>query len=181
MVMVRPRAGRFCYSEEDFAAMRRDAALLLEHGADGIVFGMLRADSTVDTKRCGDIVEIAGDKQTVFHRAFDEVSGPSRALEELIGLGFTRVLTSGQRETAHEGRALIRRLIHQAAARIEVLPGGKVRTNNVLDLVNQTGCTQVHLRACSDHPDAANSSGRQVDPQVVQRMRRVLDEIGNSE
>ncbi len=90
MAMVRPRAGGFCYSEEDFAVMRRDAALLLEHGADGIVFGMLHADGSVDTKRCAEMVAIAGDRQTVFHRAFDVVADPLRAIDELVDLGFTR-------------------------------------------------------------------------------------------
>lgn len=178
MAMVRPRAGGFCYSEEDFTVMQRDAALLVEHGADGIVFGMLHADGSVDTKRCGKIFEIAGDRQTVFHRAFDVVAEPLRALEELIDLGVTRVLTSGQKETAHHGRALIGQLIERAAGRIEVLPGGGVRQHNVLELVESTGCSQVHMTAFSGQPYPSNSSGEQVDPQIVQQMKDVLGMIG---
>ncbi len=123
MAMVRPRAGGFVYSEADFAVMRRDAAILLEHGADGIVFGVLHSDGTVDATRCGKMLEVAGGKQTVFHRAFDVVPDPTRALDQLIDLGFTRVLTSGQQKTALEGSELIARLIARAAGRIEVLPG----------------------------------------------------------
>ena len=87
MVMVRPRAGGFCYSEEDFTVMQRDAELVLERGADGIVFGFLHADGSIDVHRCGRLVEIAGDKQTVFHRAFDVVPDAIGELERLIGLG----------------------------------------------------------------------------------------------
>ena len=64
MAMVRPRAGGFCYSEADFAVMRRDAAILLEHGADGIVFGILHSDGSVDAKRCGKMLELAGGRQS---------------------------------------------------------------------------------------------------------------------
>jgi copper homeostasis protein len=44
LVMVRPRPGGFAYSEADLQVMRRDVDLALEHGADGIVFGVLTAD-----------------------------------------------------------------------------------------------------------------------------------------
>ena len=190
MTMVRPRAGGFCYSPGDFATMRRDAALLLEHGADGIVFGILQSDGSIDTHRCGELVEIANGKQTVFHRAFDVVPDASNALEELIDLGFTRVLTSGQEKTAMEGRELIRSLIAQAATRIEVLPGGGVRALNVRQLVAATGCTQVHLTAFSMRIDTSTSgscvnfgglpgspsgSYEGVDPELVRRMRETLD------
>ena len=117
LAMLRPRAGEFCYSDEDFATMRRAAALLLENGADGLVFGMLRSDGSIDTKRCGKLAEIADGKQTVFHRAFDIVPDPSRTLDQLTDLGFARVLTSGQKKTAVEGCELIRRLIAQAGSR----------------------------------------------------------------
>ena len=190
MTMVRPRAGGFCYSPGDFATMRRDAALLLEHGADGIVFGILQSDGSIDTHRCGELVEIANGKQTVFHRAFDVVPDASNALEELIDLGFTRVLTSGQKKTAMDGRELIRSLIAQAATRIEVLPGGGVRALNVRQLVAATGCTQVHLTAFSARIDTSTSgscvnfggvpgspsgSYEGVDPELVRRMRETLD------
>jgi len=190
ITMVRPRAGGFCYSPGDFATMRRDAALLLEHGADGIVFGILQSDGSIDTHRCGELVEIANGKQTVFHRAFDVVPDASNALEELIDLGFTRVLTSGQKKTAMDGRELIRSLIAQAATRIEVLPGGGVRALNVRQLVTATGCTQVHLTAFSARIDTSTSgscvnfggvpgspsgSYEGVDPELVRRMRETLD------
>ena len=190
MAMVRPRAGGFCYSPEDFATMQRDAALLLEHGADGIVFGILHSDGNVDTQRCGKLVEIAKGKQTVFHRAFDVVPDATRALDELVDLGFTRVLTSGQKKTAMEGCERIGSLIVQAGTRIEVLPGGGVRAFNVRQLVTATGCTQVHLTAFSARIDTSTSAScvnfggvpgspagsyEGVDPEMVRRMRETLD------
>lgn len=192
VAMVRPRAGGFCYSNVDFAVMRRDAALLLGHGADGIVFGILHSDGSVDSKRCGKMLEIAGGRQTVFHRAFDVAPDPFRALEELIDLGFTRVLTSGQQKTALQGSNLIRRLIERAGNRIEALPGAGIRAHNVEQLVQATGCKQVHMTAFSAEidpstaasplhfgsiADSSSSAYGHVDRETVRRVRETLDAI----
>lgn len=192
MAMVRPRAGGFCYSGADFAVMRRDASLLLENGADGIVFGVLDPNGKIDTERCGKLLELAGERHTVFHRAFDVVPDPMRALDELIDLGFTRVLTSGQKKTAVEGRELIRQLMRRADRRIEILPGGGVRPHNVRELIQTARCTEVHLTAFSAKvdastcnsplsfgsiPEAPSSSYEAVDHEAVRRMREALDAI----
>ena len=205
MAMVRPRAGGFCYSEAEFAVMRRDAELLLKQGADGIVFGILHSDGSVDAKRCGKMLGLAGGRQTVFHRAFDVVPDPFLALEELIDLGFTRVLTSGQEKTALEGRAVIRRLIDSARGEIEVLPASGVRAHNVEQLVRATRCKQVHMTAFAAKVEASSitpqlptagncgppvvaerysqfSSYEHVDSEIVRRMKETLagmaDDVG---
>jgi copper homeostasis protein len=196
MAIVRPRSGGFCYCEADFAAMQRDASLLLEHGADGIVFGILNSDGSVDTKRCGKLLELAGARQTVFHRAFDVVPDPVRALDDLVDLGFTRVLTGGQKKTALEGKNLIRKLNDQARGWIEILPGGGVRAPNVRQLVEATSCTQVHMTAFSARidpststspltfgslPGSPSSSYEHVDRVIVRQMREILDGISAHE
>jgi len=190
IVMVRQRPGGFCYSEEDFAVMRRDAGPFVEHRADGIVFGVLHSDSSVDTNRCGKMLEIAGGKQTVFHRAFDLVPDANRALDELIDLGFTRVLTSGQKKTALEGRERLRQLIVRAREQVEILPAGGVRPHNVRQLLEVTYCTQVHLTTFSARCDASMSTSpvsfgsipgapsswyECVDREAVRCMREMLD------
>lgn len=132
MCMVRPRESGFCYTDCEFEVMLADAAALLEHGADGIVFGFLKEDGTIDTKRCQKMLEVIGSKESVFHRAIDVVPDVMAALEELIALGVTRVLTSGQAPTALEGAETIRAMIAHAAGRIEILPGSGIRPHNVL-------------------------------------------------
>ncbi len=131
MAMNRPRAAGFCYSETEFAVMERDADLLLEHGADGIVFGILNDDGTVDIARTRTLRKRIAPRQAVFHRAFDVTPDPFRALNELIDIGITRVLTSGQKNGAPEGFALIAKLIEHARDRIEVLPGAGIGLDNV--------------------------------------------------
>ncbi len=162
MAMARPRQAGFCYSAMDFAVMERDADLLLERGADGIVFGILNSDGTVDTARSRMIRNRIGDRQAVFHRAFDVTPDPFRALEELIDLGITRVLTSGQRNGAPEGSTLIKQLIDHARGRIEVLPGAGLGLDNIRDFVLTTGCAQVHMTAFAEMRDTSTQANPQI-------------------
>jgi copper homeostasis protein len=142
--LIRPRPGGFVYGDDPFLTMRRDADLALAHGADGLVFGLLRSDHSIDRPRTSALVAQAGRRQTVFHRAFDLTPDPFAALETLIDLGVTRVLTSGQQPAAPDGADLIRRLIERAAGRIEILPGAGVTPANAAALIARTGATQLH-------------------------------------
>jgi copper homeostasis protein len=147
VVMVRPRAGGFAYSEAEMASMERDVEAAVEAGADGIVFGILQADGRIDLARCRRIRQLIGERQAVFHRAFDVTPDPYEALEQLVDLGITRVLTSGQKDSVPEGVELIRKLIERAGERIEILPGGGIQSWNVKEMIEKTGCGQVHLTA----------------------------------
>ncbi len=162
MAMNRPREAGFCYSATEFAVMERDTDLLLEHSADGIVFGILNDDGTVDIKRTRTLRKRIGSRQAVFHRAFDVTPDPFRALEELIDLGITRVLTSGQKNGAPEGATLIKRLIDYAQGGIEVLPGAGISLDNVRELVAATGCTQIHLTAFTERRDTSTQANPEI-------------------
>ncbi len=147
VAMVRPRAGGFCYSPAEMDVMLRDTENAMELGADGVVFGILKADGNIDIERSRQLRDRIGNRQAVFHRAFDVTPDPFRALDELIDLGITRVLTSGQQNAAPDGADLIRQLIDRAGGRIEILPGGGLRLNSLDEFVARTGCVQVHLAA----------------------------------
>lgn len=151
MCMVRPRESGMSYSEGEFEVMLRDAGLLLQHGADGLVFGFLQPGGELDVEHCRWFVEEAlaaaapRRPQLVFHRAFDVVAHPEEALEELISLGVTRVLTSGRAAEAIRGVENIRRYVELADGRIEILPGGGIDLFSVEEIVRATGVNQVHL------------------------------------
>jgi copper homeostasis protein len=155
MVMIRPRGGGFCYTKSEMAVMERDAVLAAEQGAEGMVFGILNADGGIDEERCKRLRKLIGDRQAVFHRAFDVTPDPFRSLDQLVALGFTRVLTSGQEDTVPEGAQLIKRLIEYAGDRIEILPGGGIKPLNLRQVVESTGCKQVHLTAFKTQSDAS--------------------------
>ena len=130
MCMVRPREGGFCYTRTEYETMLADARVFVENGADGIVFGFLREDATVDVERCREMLAVIGDKESVFHRAIDVVPDVMAALDTLIDLGVTRVLTSGQKPTVPEGAQTIKAMIERAAGRIQILPGGGITPEN---------------------------------------------------
>lgn len=158
MVMIRPRAGGFCYSEAEMASMERDAELAVANGADGLVFGILRPDGTVDAERCRRLLKLAANRQTVFHRAFDVTPDAIAGLDEIVDLGFTRILTSGQQDSALDALPFIRHLIDYAGDRIEILPGGGILPASIPDVVRQTGCRQVHLTAFKTMTDTSTQA-----------------------
>jgi copper homeostasis protein len=155
VAMIRPRGGGFCYTEPEFGAMRADAAMAIDQGAGGLVFGILNPDGTVDADRTRRLREIAGNRDAVFHRAFDVTPDPFRALDELVDLGITRVLTSGQQDAVPEGLDLIRRLIDHAGDRIQVMPGGGIKPFNFDEVIARTGCRQIHVAAFTTRTDTS--------------------------
>lgn len=150
--MVRPRGGDFCYDDGEFDAMRRDVVLLREHGADGIVTGVLGPGGDVDAERLRELVAAARPLPVTFHRAFDCVRDPEAALATLIATGVVRVLTSGQAATAAAGAAAIARHVRWCAGRLTVVAGAGVRADGVRALVETTGVREVHLSATAWQP-----------------------------
>jgi copper homeostasis protein len=162
IVMVRPRGGGFCYTEAEMATMERDVEAAIDRGADGVVFGVLEAEGKIDVRRTKRMRQLIGKRQAVFHRAFDVTPDPFEALERLVDLGITRILTSGQKGSVPEGGELIAELIERAGKRIEILPGGGIRPFNVREVVDKTGCRQVHLTAWSTVLDSSTHARREV-------------------
>ncbi len=148
-VLIRPRSGDFLYSDLEYEIMKADVRGCIEAGCDGIVIGILNPDGTVDKKRCGELAAMATAKGlgVTFHRAFDMAANVNQALEDIIELGFERVLTSGGRTTAMEGASTIAHLIEQSAGRIIIMPGSGINEHNVADLVHFTGATEIHSSA----------------------------------
>ena len=144
-VMVRPRGGDFCHTDEEFAVMREDVKIFREEGADCIVFGLLRPDGMVDLERTQGLIELARPAKVTFHRAFDMTRDPFDALEALVELGAERILTSGQEPSVIEGADLIRELVVRADDRIIVMPGGGVRLGNIERVVELTGAREIHV------------------------------------
>jgi copper homeostasis protein len=145
MVMIRPRGGDFCYNDAEFETMKADALALREEGVEGAVFGILRPDHRVDRERCEELMGILGNMETVFHKAFDETKDWQDAMDTLVDLGVTRILTGGLQPRAADGVSAIREMILRAAGRIEILCGGGVRRDNVRRIIEETGGSQVHF------------------------------------
>jgi copper homeostasis protein len=144
-VMIRPRGGDFLYSDDEFEIMQEDVMLAKNTGADGVVFGILLPDGTIDKERMRVLVNLARPMGVTCHRAFDMTADPLQAMEDLITLGVDRILTSGQQPTAPQGAGLIRELVFKSAGRIIIMPGSGIKEQNVTDLIQATGVTEVHM------------------------------------
>lgn len=142
--MIRSRIGNFSYSIAEFEQMLDDAANLLNAGADGLAFGFVQLDGQIDKRQTEEFAELCREKESVFHRAIDCTNDISLALKQLIDLGISRVLTSGGAATAEAGLETISKMVSLASDRIEILPGSGIKGDNVVSIVTQSGCNQVH-------------------------------------
>src|ERR1700754_3642935 len=124
--------------------MMRDSDYCKQVGGDGVVLVILLVDGTVDKQRCCRLVAGAYPLGVTFHRAFGCAANPFEALEEIIQLGFERILTSGQRPTAMDGAVLIDQLVREADDRIVIMPGAGVRSSNIAALAESTGASEFH-------------------------------------
>lgn len=144
-VLVRPRGGDFCYDDTEFTVMKRDIAFCKQAGADGVVIGILHADGRVDTARTSELIAAARPMSVTFHRAFDMTVDAFRALDDVLALGVERLLTSGQRGSAVEGKELIAELVRRAGDRLIVMPGAGINEGNIRELIAATGAREYHL------------------------------------
>lgn len=146
-VLIRPRGGDFLYSEDETAVMLRDIAAARGLGADGVVLGALDVEGRVDSATLRRLLDAARPAVVTFNRAFDLTRDPLEALDTLAALGTERVLTSGQASNAEAGIPLLARLVQHAGSALTVLAGGGIREPNAKRIVQETGVTELHLRA----------------------------------
>ncbi|XP_027204053.2 copper homeostasis protein cutC homolog [Dermatophagoides pteronyssinus] len=146
--MIRPRGGDFNYSAEELKIMANDIECMRENGyADGFVFGCLQSDGTVDLEANRFLLEKAKPLPCTFHRAFDMVADWEKSLEDIIHLGFKRILTSGRAATAIDGLEQIQKLIELADGRIIIMPGSGINVANLAQILRTTKTQEYHCSA----------------------------------
>lgn len=147
-IMLRPRGGDFCYSENEWLTIYEDFEAYKNAGAEGFVIGALTPEGDVDTENLGKFLEMARKTNDTlkftFHRAFDVCKDPFEALEQLIDLGFDTILTSGQKNFASDGISLLEELVKKAHKRIEIMAGSGVNAQNAKKFLN-IGVDALHL------------------------------------
>jgi copper homeostasis protein len=146
-VLIRLRAGDFVYTPEEVDAMVLEIKEALKAGADGIVIGALTPAGDIDLPAMERLVSAASNASITFHRAFDVCCNPFDAMEQIIGLGCDRILTSGQAASALKGAPLLRELRKRADGRIGILAGGGVTPENAAQIIAETGCAEIHASA----------------------------------
>jgi copper homeostasis protein len=142
--IIRPRGGDFLYTADEFELMKIDIQICKELGCDGVVFGILSPTGDIDTKRCKLLFDIAYPMPVAFHRAFDMCNDLEKGLEDLIELGFVRVLSSGGAENAVNGVQTLQKLVQLSNNRIEIMPGVGVNPKNIKFIKEKTGASIFH-------------------------------------
>lgn len=163
MAMVRPREGGFCYSEAEIATMEQELDELVSAGADGVVFGILRSDGSIDRPRMESLRRRAGSLPVMCHRAFDVTPDPISALDALIDAGIDRVLSSGQSREITGGLTTLRRIMNHAAGRIEVQPCEGIRAHNVGAVLEALSPHCIHFGPFVEALDPTSRLGSEVD------------------
>ena len=147
--MVRPRGAGFVYTDHQIENMMMDAKALLEVGADGIVFGFLNQDHTVDRKHTEEMIKLIHSygKEAVFHKAFDECRDFDEAIQVLIDCKADRILSGGGKCPIEQGSKVIGRLHQKYGESIELLLGGGVTVENIVQVVKNAKSGQIHMTA----------------------------------
>lgn len=143
-VMVRPRGGDFCYSDDEFGIMQRDILIAKQLGANGVVFGILHTNGTVDRDRMRQLVDLARPLKVTCHRAFDMSCDLEQALEDLVEVSVDRVLTSGSKRCAVDAMPTLKHLVEQSSSRISVMVCGELSIANVKAVLGYSHATEVH-------------------------------------
>lgn len=156
MAMIRPRAGNFVFDADDLSAALADIAHMRAAGLAGAVLGASLPDGRLDEHTLAQMVEAATGMDLTLHRAFDVTPDPFEALELAVRLGFSRILTSGQAESAFSGADLLEHLVQAACGRIEIMAGAGLRADQAERLAT-TGVGTLHgsLRGADGMPDTA--------------------------
>lgn len=145
--IIRPRGGDFVYSQAEFEVMKEDVIFCRKLNCDGVVIGMLREDRNVDVERCSELISLAGSMQITFHRAFDRCKSMEKSLEDIVGLGCHRILTSGGKVHASDATGKLKSLVEQAGSRISIMPGSGITYHNLNEILLETGASEFHTTA----------------------------------
>lgn len=161
-VMIRIKPGEdYVYTEYEIDAMCDDINILKDNGADGFVFGCLNLDKSVNEKACAKLLQSAKNYPCTFHRAFDVVDDAEKALNLIINLGFSRILTSGQEKSAYIGMGMIRKLVAMVKennSKLIIIAGGGLNVKNLKEVLETTCVKEFHGSARSDNDENLQNS-----------------------
>jgi copper homeostasis protein len=192
-VLIRPRCGDFLYTDLEYDIMRRDIDVCGESGVDGVVLGILLSDGAIDVERTEKLVELAYPMHVTFHRAFDLCHDPLRGIYDVLATGASRLLTSGQQDSAETGAELISQLVTRVGKKIIIMPGGGINVSNISSIAKMTGASEFHLSARKTAESdmifrregismgsingISEYSRKVTDPEIVRSIIKILNEI----
>lgn len=157
-VMIRCKADSFVYAPDEVMKMKQSIVFCKQHGVAGFVFGALTKQGDIDQFACNEILSAALPLPVTFHRAIDDCVDAEIAIQTIIDLGFTRILSSGKAKTAIEGMLQIKNWQEKFRQQIIFIPGGSVRASNIVELKQNTGCVEFHSAAIKNNNQTCDAN-----------------------
>lgn len=142
--MIRARGGNFVYSKDEIKIMKEDIKIFKELGVKGVVLGCLTSDNKIDLEFTKELVDLAYPMEATFHKSIDEILNPLDYIDDLVNIGIKRILTSGGKATALEGKDLINEMIKKSNGRLKIVVAGKVTKENLNGLSNLISADEFH-------------------------------------
>lgn len=191
-VLIRPRFGDFCYTEEEFILIREAVKEFKKLGAEGVVIGCLKPDGTLNMEQMKILMEEAGDMSVTLHRAFDVCADPYETMEQAISLGIDTILTSGQKNVCALGADLLKELVEKSAGRLTIQAGSGVNAEVIREVHKKTGAAAFHMsgKKTLDSamtyrkegvnmglPSLSEFEVWRTDEEEIRKARKVLDEF----
>lgn len=157
-MMIRPVSGDFVLDGAAIALMREEIRLGAWCGIAGVVLGAVRPQGGLDYDALARFRDAARDIRIVLHRAIDLVADPVEAVRRVAALGYDKILSSGGAPRAIDGAATLAAMVEASGARLSIVAGSGVTSDNVAWLLEHTGVREVHASAScpgpAPHPDA---------------------------
>jgi copper homeostasis protein len=145
MVMIRPRGGDFVYSITELRQMESDIEFFKKAGVAGVVFGILTPENRIDLENTYRLATLAYPLEVTFHKAIDCSHDILKSFQELNEIEeITHVLTSGGKDTAWNGRFVLKQMHEILKRRIQIIAAGKVLPENRTQIAEFTGVTELH-------------------------------------
>ncbi len=145
-ILIRPRAGSFKYSNEEFDKMFKSIEEFKKYNIEGFVVGFLDSQNRLDSKILQELRSLTSSYDLTFHRAFDYLADQNKSLELLIENKFDRILCSGSKVNSEKGLKNLNYLNSLAENKIIIMPGGGINPKN-FNLFKNAGFNEVHLSA----------------------------------
>lgn len=143
-VMIRPRGENFCYNKNEIEIMKKDIEMCKSLGVKGIVLGVLNKNSEIDYPLLKELVELAAPMEVTFHKAIDELENPVLEIKNLIKSGVKRILSSGTKAKALDGKDVLKKMIEEAGEDITIIVAGGITSKNLEEVSKEIISSEYH-------------------------------------
>jgi len=172
--MLRQNRG-FETTPMEMRVMQTAARELASMNIDGLVAGFVK-DGTLSLDEFDAVLSAATRVPVTFHRAFDSLVEPDRAIDMLADhTQIDRILTSGGSGSAEERCARLRQYVARAGSRVTIIAGGGVDLQMFGLLVEQGIVREIHVGRLAREDE--NPAGP-VSAASVRRLRDLTEGVG---